>query len=113
MDEQGRDAAAVVYATLVDFGFITSDDKSCVVDRQRIRRAKLKFRQQANAVGNSNSDSIQELYFDGKESLTLTIGNDHRPGKIRLLRKEHTVIFYERKIPWARHHGRQEGRNDL
>ena len=72
MDEQGRGVAAVVYATLVDFGFITSDDKSCVVDRQRIRRAKLKFRQQANAAFNEPGERyLGHVTTDDKKAGTI------------------------------------------
>ena len=90
-----RGAAAIVNAALIDFGIITPDDKSCVVDRQKIRRAKLKYRHEANAAGISNSDTIQGLYFDGKEIQTLTVVNENGHRKNKSLRKEHTVVISE------------------
>ena len=85
----------MVNAVLIDFGVITPDDTSCVVDRQKIRRAKLKFRQQVGALHTNNAETIQGFYFDGKEIDTLTnISVDcHRKNVI--VKQEHTVIISE------------------
>ena len=71
MDEQGRSAAAVVNAALIDFGIITGD-KSCDVDRRRIRRAKPKFRQQANAAFNEPGERyLGHVTTDDKKAGTI------------------------------------------
>lgn len=57
-----RAAAALATATLVDFEIISSDDKTFVIDRSKIRRHRKKLRE--SQTWNLNFTDIQGLYFD-------------------------------------------------
>ena len=66
-----RATAAIVNAALIDYGIITPEDSSNVVDRQKIRRAKLKARTDLNRNFFQAEETLIGLFFDGKEIATL------------------------------------------
>ena len=88
-----RATAAIVNAALLDFGVITGQDVSCVVDRQKVRRAKLMCRTQLNLDRSSNA--LEGLYFDGKEIDTLYVENNEGHNKNVFQNQEHTVLISE------------------
>ena len=93
-DVSDRAVAAIVTATLIDFGIITSEDKSAVVDRQRIRREKEKVRKEVNQREESriNDDVIEGIYFDGKEIDTLVMKKDGDKHRQMKQKQEHIVV---------------------
>ena len=88
-----RITAAIVNATLIDFGIISPEDTSSVVDRQRIRRAKMKCRNTLNT--NLDKNALQGLYFDGKEIETLVVLNEEGHSENVMQEQEHTVLISE------------------
>lgn len=71
-----RAAAAVASAVLQDFGIVTSENISNVIDRSKLRRERSKLRGEMSEESNLNP--IKALYFDGRKDRTLnvtTLGN--------------------------------------
>lgn len=66
-----RAVAALASAVLEDFGIITAEDKSMVIDRHKIRRERSKYRSQLQKPGSDEEVTIQGLYFDGRKDRTL------------------------------------------
>ena len=89
-----RTTAALVTAALIDFGIITADDHSSVVDRQKIRREKEKFRKNINEEEEEriSDDVIEGMYFDGKEVETLEVVKEGESYRQQKVKKEHIVI---------------------
>lgn len=86
-----RVAAAIATATLIDFGIITSDDKTFVIDRSKIRRARQKQRK-LRAESLEIHDMVA-LYFDGRSDETLKYEN----GKRTTIKEEHISILQQPK----------------
>ena len=99
-----RAAAAIVNATLIDFGIISPDDTSCTVDRQKIIRAKRKCRADLNgnflATKKSKYDGV---FFDGKEISTLNVSNATGHHKNIQVKQEHTVLVSEPQSAYLGH----------
>ena len=92
-----RATAALVNAALVDFGLVSSQDTSIIVDRQRVRRAKESCRKNINASHGSqmNQGACIGLYFDGKEIETLVVLQEEGHNKNVMIKQEHTVLVSE------------------
>ena len=63
-----RPTAAIVSATLVDFGVITKDDQQMVTDQFKIRRAKERVMSMQQEAGEKKNlkEKIQYIFFDGR-----------------------------------------------
>ncbi|CAH0551074.1 unnamed protein product [Brassicogethes aeneus] len=60
-----RSAAAIASAVLKDVGIITEGDTVNVVDRSKVRRARIKSRQSLQDKGIDNS--VKAVFFDGRK----------------------------------------------
>ena len=87
-----RMAAAIVSATLQDFGIITDTSSTNIVDRNKIRRARSGNRKQ---LQNSSILSLESLYFDGKKDLTKFIENKGGKNYYTTKQEEHYVMIQE------------------
>lgn len=90
-----RAAAEIASSVLVDYGVITSDDFSEVIDRSKIRRERHKYRESLRAESANSSTDLRGLYFDGRKDKTLTQeqagGTFHR----RTVTEEHVSLIQE------------------
>jgi hypothetical protein len=86
--------AALVTATLIDFGLVTSEDMSQIVDRQKVRREKAKCRThyQETELESLDTEKAEGLYFDGKEVETLTIEKTNGISRQKWVKQEHVVL---------------------
>ena len=66
-----RAAAAIASAVLQDFGLISKEDSSNVVDRSKVRRARQSKRHSLQDT--VEDDKLRSLYFDGRKGRTMTI----------------------------------------
>ena len=64
-----RSAAIISSAILEDIGLINSSDSSCVVDRSKLKRQRIKSRAEQIKKASKKESSIRYtgLYFDGKK----------------------------------------------
>ena len=66
-----RAAASLASAVLVDFGIITKEDASCVIDRSKVRRERSKLRKLLRSEAEEVKDNISGIYFDGRRDKTV------------------------------------------
>lgn len=62
-------AAAIASAALLDAGFIKPEDLLMVIDRNKVRRARLALR--AQNVQNFVGETVHALFYDGRKDSTL------------------------------------------
>ena len=65
-----RAAAAIANSILMDVGIITEDDKTCVIDRSKVRREKEKCRQEIQKKEQQDFRFVNAIYFDGRKDAT-------------------------------------------
>ena len=65
-----RTAAAPANSVLVDVDKITENDKTCVIDRSKLRREREKFRQKIQKEEQQNFRYVNAIYFDGRKDAT-------------------------------------------
>jgi len=88
-----RAAAAIASAVLQDFGVITKDDSSNVVDRSKIRRARQAKR---HSLQNGTKEAmVQSLYFDGRKDKTMTIEKNNDRFYRKVITQEHISMIEE------------------
>ena len=64
--------AAIATAVLVDYGLVTDDDKSLVVDRSKLWRERERFR--TNLLERTvEKCKLTALYFDGRKDATICL----------------------------------------
>ena len=88
-----RATASICSSLLVDLGIITSDDKSMVVDRSKIRRERDHLRLTLRTKESENS--VHALYFDGKKDTTLFKNKKNDKIYYDSHKEEHYVIVAE------------------
>ena len=82
-DVSERAAAAIATATLIDFNIVDIDNKSLVVDKNKITREKNKIVNDCASTSQASA-TIKGLYFDGRRDFTL---KQIKEGKITIKRK--------------------------
>lgn len=65
-----RAAAAICTAALIDYGIVTPDDRTNVVDHHKVWRARQKVRKSLKEEAIAEED-IQAIFFDGRKDMTL------------------------------------------
>src|SRR6218665_4013852 len=66
-----RSAAALASAVLQDVGIITPDNRSKVIDRSKVRRARQRNRSNLLKIDKPAAEHLQGLYFDGRMNQTM------------------------------------------
>lgn len=87
-----REAAAIVSCTLKDLGLIDNKNKSLVVDKNKIRRARIKERDLALS---ENSYYLNGFYFDGRKDRTMIHVTDGKTSKNITKTEEHISLISE------------------
>lgn len=90
-----RAVAEIASAVLQDFGVVTAEDSSEVIDRSKIRRERLKYREMLREETSSSRTDLLGIYFDGRKDKTLSYeivdGTAHR----RVIVEEHVSLVQE------------------
>ena len=60
-------AAAIANSVLVDVGKITEDDKTCVIDRSKLKRERETRRQEAQKEEQQNFRFVNAICFDDRK----------------------------------------------
>ena len=73
-----RAGAAIANAALVDAGVTNIEDQTNVIDKNKLRRAIDRFREELKVADQESLVAAQgeAYYFDGKKDITLTVGKD-------------------------------------
>ena len=90
-----RAAAAAATATLKDFGIISSDDASLVIDRSKLRRERQKHRVEIQEEETALFDLVDAVYLDGKIDDTLTMVEVNGKHYRQIVKEHHQVIVGE------------------
>lgn len=92
-----RATASICSAFLVDLGMVTSDNKSMVIDRHKIRRERELIRNKIKADINIelSKNEIVAIYFDGRKDLTISKEKIDNKYRFKSTREEHITIITE------------------
>lgn len=74
-----RAAASLATAVLIDVGFITKENQSFVIDKNKVHRERLNLRKGLQRDMHQSPKAIASIYFDGRQDTTLVKVN--RNGK--------------------------------
>lgn len=88
-----RSAAAVATAVLQDFGLVTSKDKSLVIDKNKVRRARETVRHDMQEK--TLCHNVEGIYFDGRKDKTLEILKKDNRYHRTISVKEHISLICE------------------
>ncbi|KAI6659504.1 hypothetical protein LOD99_10752, partial [Oopsacas minuta] len=65
-----RAGAAIAYAVLQDYGVITPEEDSQIIDRNKLRRSRFSVRKELANEGHETINDISAIYFDGRKDQT-------------------------------------------
>ena len=68
-----RADAAIGSATLKDFGVVTENDASLVIDRSKLRRERQKYRDEIRKAEEGLFEIVDGIYIDGRKDATLVV----------------------------------------
>jgi len=90
-----RAAADIASSVLTDFGIVTTDDNSEVIDRSKLRRERKKLRVELYSEAADSVANLRGLYFDGRKDKTLV--QEEIEGKLhrKVVLEEHIVLLEE------------------
>jgi hypothetical protein len=96
-----RAGAGAASAVLEDFGIITTEDQSKVIDKSKLRRAHKRTRDEARQY--SLSENIEAIFFDGRKDVTKV--NIAKDGKFYggTVVEEHITVLSEPDSFYFRH----------
>lgn len=89
-----RQTAAISSAVLKDFGIVTKDDTSCVIDKSKIQRSRSTVRRSCVA-SNDDLKNIRGLYFDGRKDKTAAQVKEGAKFYRRTQTEEHISLVQE------------------
>ena len=104
-------AAAVANSVLVGVGMVTDDDKTCVIDRNKLRRERERCRQKIQNEEQKNFRFVNAIYFDGCKDATQIVvqgPNDTHYRSIEL--EEQCTIVGEPGSYYLTHFSHEDGK---
>ena len=87
-----RSAAKLASAVLQDLGVINEEDKSKVIDRNKVQRERVKSRRSAN---DSKIRELTGLYFDGRKDMTRKQEKKGHKFHSSIVKEEHITLVQE------------------
>jgi hypothetical protein len=100
-----RATAALATAVLVDFGIVTNENRSNVIDKNKIRRERNKMREKLKNKS-KKSDTMNEItsvYFDGRKDGTLIRKKDNGKWYTHMSKEDHYVLVSEPESMYMGH----------
>ena len=89
-----RAGAAIATSVLSDLGFVSSEDRSRIIDKGKLRRERQKQRTALQHKG--DIQGIKGLYFDGRKDKTLVQEKDEKGfTQQKIILEEHITILAE------------------
>ena len=87
-----------------DLGLITDSDKSLVIDRNKIRRDKIKTNNELVQRDYENMTSLQSIYFDGrKDDTCINLKVSETKYKRIIEKEEHISVLSEPNSKYITH----------
>lgn len=107
-----RAAARIASAVLKDFGVVSESEKSNVIDRSKIRRARKRQRNLLQINEKRETRYLQSVYFDGRKDRTMKM---ERRGKkyyrVNVV-EEHIVLIEEPSSKYIGHVSPESGNSN-
>lgn len=88
-----RSAAKLATAVLQDLGIIHEDDKSKIIDRNKVRRERHRVRKDASVINNDNK--LIALFFDGRKDMTMKQEKKDHKFYSSIVKEEHITLVQE------------------
>ena len=100
-----RATAALATALLVDFGIITNEDRSSIIDKNKIRRERKKMREKLRIRSKKNEtmNGITSVYFDGRKDETLIRKKENGKWYTHISKEDHYVLVSEPESMYMGH----------
>ena len=107
-----RAAADIASSVLADYGIVTTDDKSEVIDRSKLRRERKKLRLELSTEAANSMTSLRGVYFDGRKDKTLV--QENIAGKLhrKTIHEEHIILLEEPGSKYLGHVAPERGNAD-
>jgi len=90
-----RAVAEITSGVLHDYGIVTLENSSQVIDRHKVRRERQKYRRSVQAVSASTATDVLGIYFDGRKDKTLSHENVDGQFHRRMTVEEHISLLQE------------------
>ena len=90
-----RETAAISSAILLDYGIVTPENQSCVIDKSKVAREKANLRRQTTENAEKQTTELRGLYFDGRKDKTLFQVKEGSKYYRKLLTEEHVSLVGE------------------
>jgi hypothetical protein len=88
-----RSAAAIATAVLEDYGIVTANDSSSVIDPSKLRRERK--RKRIEIEPSQESKIVSGIYFDGRKDKTMIINKEGSKFYRRIVTEEHISLVQE------------------
>ena len=88
-----RSVATIASTVLEAAGIINKDDKTQVIDRNKVRRARKRARSSLREESNSD-DRIESIYFHGRKDVTKVTETVHSKRYEKCVTKEHVSLVH-------------------
>ena len=98
-----RAAALLATAVLDDFGLITKEDQSLVIEKNKLHRERSKFRKNLRIEKCHQNEAITNIYFDGRKVKTLTRTRQKEIWCGDIILEEHYVLVVEPSSAYLTH----------
>ena len=94
--------AAIATSVLSDLGFVSSEDRSRIIDKGKLRRERQKRRTALQHKG--DIQGIKGLYFDGRKDKTLVQEKDEKGfTQQKIILEEHITVLAEPNSQYLSH----------
>ena len=70
-DVSNRAAAAIITAALIDFGVVSAENRTHIIDSNKVWRARQKIKKNVNEDEVFHQDDLFAIFFEGRKDLTL------------------------------------------
>lgn len=90
-----RAAASLATAVLIDVGFVSKEDQSFVIDKNKVHRERQKLRENLQRGVKQSHKFITGIYFDGRRDVTLVKVNRNSKWYGDTIVEDHYVLVEE------------------
>jgi hypothetical protein len=90
-----RGAAIIANAVLEDLQLITKEDRSNVIDKNKLYRERKKVRSDLSQKEREKVQVLEGLYFDGRKDTTIVIDKEKGKTVRKTIKEEHVVLLSE------------------
>ena len=98
-----RAATAIGTAALIDFGVVSAENRTYIIDSNKVWRALQKIRKNVNKDEVFHKDDLSAIFFDGRKDLTLFKEKVDNRWYSKRRKEDHYVLVGEPEIVYLDH----------